>query len=81
METIVASGNASLNFTMLDETFEQKVQEYKKSIGIEEQEENNASNKILNILTKYYIYIIAGIILIVIITGVITINKKRGALE
>lgn len=67
-----------------DETFYKKIEEYLSKTENKEQTEKTSSNlynKIIEILKKYYIYIIATIVLIVIITSTIVINKKRGALE
>ena len=65
------------------EEFEKKVKEYRKDIGIKEPEEipNTTFEKIVDLLLKYYPYIIIGIIVIVGITIKLVINKKRGALE
>lgn len=65
------------------EEFEKKVKEYRNELGIKEPEElpNTTFEKIINLLLKYYSYIIIGIIIIVAITLKLVINKKRGALE
>lgn len=69
---------------LTDEIFEQKIEEYKKSLNIETQiqkGENNIVNKIMDFFKDYYIYIIAVFILIIVIIIRIVVNKKRGALE
>jgi len=71
-----------------DETFKKIVNNYKESIDINNQEINeeknnisNNANKVPNLLEKYYIYIIIGVIVIVILVSATLINRKRGALE
>jgi len=65
------------------EELEKKVKEFRNEFGIKEPEEipNTTFEKIINILLKYYPYIIVGIIVIVAITLKLVINKKRGELE
>ena len=61
-----------------DDTFKQKIEEYKESLGISN---NDTNNKVMEFVKKYYIYFIGIIIAIIIIISVIVVNKKRGALE
>lgn len=64
------------------EEFETKIKEYKKELGIKEEElPKTQFDKIIKLLLEYYPYIIAGIIVIVAITIKLVINKKRGELE
>lgn len=67
-----------------DETFKQKIEEYKKDLEeLQQQEakENTIFNKIKNFLLDNYVYIIIAIVLIVLITIIILIRRKRGILE
>lgn len=69
------------------ETFKEKVNEYKEINNLlteddnEQQEEKNIFKQIVDFIKQYYFYIIALIVLIVITVSIITIKKKRGALE
>ena len=66
-----------------EEEFQKKIKEYRKNLGIkeEEPEPKNLFEKIVKNLIKYYPYIILGIIVLIIITIKLIINRKRGALE
>ena len=69
--------------TLTEEEFQKKIKEYRNNLGIkdEEQEPKTLFEKIVKILIKYYPYIILSIIVLIIISIKLIVNKKRGALE
>lgn len=66
-----------------EEEFQKKIKEYRKNLGIkeEEPEPKNLFEKVVKNLINYYPYIILGIIVLIIISIKLIVNRKRGALE
>lgn len=67
-----------------DETFGQKIEEYKKILEEKEElerKENTIFKKIIKFLLNYYLYIIATIVLVITVTIVLILRKKRYTLD
>lgn len=66
-----------------DEIFNKKIKEYQEELQKEQEKEKNKTifEKVIEIILDYYIYIISTIMIIVTITLVITVKRRRASLE
>lgn len=69
---------------LTEESFNEQINKYREELEqkqLEEQSKDTILNRIKNYLIEYYIYIISGIILIVIIVSLIVFRKKQYSLD
>ena len=73
--------NRTYQLELTDELFEEKINEYKNSFGLNNLEDNNQSNNIISFIKKYYIYIGIAILALIIIIISIVVKRRREVLE
>ena len=73
--------NRTYQLELTDELFEEKINEYKNSFGLNNLEDDKQSNNIISFIKKYYIYIGIAILALIIIIISIVVKRRREVLE